>query len=141
MAIINQNINIGWYGECKNCKDFHFYRDNGTLVEEFENVISIMQVKESGFAYTSWSMQKHENQKKIWAELPQPVRDNLNRKSFLQDCQGIISFQCGLPYLIEIEEGSELSIPQYKISNGHESNLARVIECFECPTYPPCVCE
>ena len=64
MSKISKNINIGWYGGCKTCKDFDFYKENGTLVDGFANVISVIQVKSSGYVFVSWSAEKNEKQKK-----------------------------------------------------------------------------
>tara|TARA_B100002019_G_scaffold277539_1_gene277443 strand:- start:3362 stop:3787 length:426 start_codon:yes stop_codon:yes gene_type:complete len=141
MSKISKNINIGWYGGCKTCKDFDFYKENGTLVDGFANVISVIQVKSSGYVFVSWSAEKNEKQKKIWANLPQNVRDSLDRKKFIQENQGIVKFQCGTPYLIEIEEGTEFDLPEFSVTSKSKGDSGRVIECFDCPTFPPCVCE
>lgn len=141
MAQLKNNINIGWYGGCDSCEDFSFYKENGTLQDGYETVISILQIKDSGFVYSSWTSEQHEKQKSVWGGLPQIVKDALTRLDFIKDGQGITKFQCGTPYIIEIEEGSTLDISEFVLSGQGSSDAGRVIECFDCPEFPPCVCE
>jgi len=141
VAQLKNNISIGWYGGCDSCEDFDFYKENGTLQDGYENVISILQIKESGFVYSSWTTEQNEKQKTIWANLPHSVKNSLSRVDFIKNGQGITKLQCGTPYIIEIEQGSELDISEFVLSGQGAGDSGRVIECFDCPEFPPCVCE
>jgi hypothetical protein len=141
MALLKNNISIGWYGGCDKCEDFAFYKENGTLVDGFQNVVGVIQIKDTGYVYSSWSSEKNEKQKNIWANLPQSVRESLDRETFIKDSQGVTYLKCGTPYIIEIDEGSQLDIPDFSISSKTHGDAGRVIECYDCPTFPPCVCE
>jgi hypothetical protein len=141
VTLIKNNLNIGWYGGCDSCEDFEFYKSNGTLVDDFNNVIQIMQIKEEGYSYATWSSHKNEKQKEIWAKLPQTIRDTIDRLDFFRNEQGIKKLKCGIPYIIEVNEGSEINIPNFYLSGSQYGDAGRVIECYDCPTFPPCVCE
>jgi hypothetical protein len=138
---LKNNINIGWYGGCESCADFDFYTDTGTLQDGYENLISIIQIKKSGFVYSSWTSIQDEKQTMIWNTLPAPVQSSLSRLDFIKSGQGITKLQCGLPYIIEIEQGTTLDISEFVLSGQGTDDQGRVINCVDCPEFPPCVCE
>ena len=49
-------------------KILHFYKENVTLVDGFENVVGVIQIKETGYVYSSWSFEKNEKQKKKFGQ-------------------------------------------------------------------------
>ena len=140
MANLKNNINIGWYGNCGECRDIDIYTEEGDLNDSFANLELVLQVSETGFKYSSWTAKQHEKQVKIWNSLSTNVKQSLSYKTFIQSGQVITKFVCGTPYIVEIKESTNVELEHFTIINSHSSD-ARVVECFECPKFSPCICE
>jgi hypothetical protein len=140
MASLIQNINIGWYGECAECADIELYDADGNLKKMFSNLVLILQVSNNGYKYSSWTMQRHNKQSAVWSSLSENVKKSLQFDTFVRNGQIITKLVCGTPYVIEIEESSTLELPGFTMSDSNSKN-SRVIECFECPKFAPCICE
>jgi hypothetical protein len=141
MGLLKNNINIGWYGGCDSCSDLDLYTAESTVKPQYENLIMVMQVGEQGFVYKTWTQSQHQKQILSWDALPSSVHDAVDKLSYIKSGQSITKLVCGTPYVVEIQEGTEITIPGFTLSSNSGSGLSRVIECFDCPTFPPCVCE
>lgn len=141
MGLLKNNISIGWYGGCDSCEDLDLYTSEGNLDEKYEKLILVLQISETGYVYKSWTHQQHEKQKKSFNGLPDSVKKTIDELEYITSGQSITKLMCGTPYIIEIQEGSEIDIPNFFKSGSEFKDAGRVIECFDCPTFPPCVCE
>ncbi len=142
MAELTENINIGWYGKCGSCVDFDLYdQTTANLVSGVENVESITQIKDGGFVYTTWLMEKDVEKRNEWETLPQIIKTNMEKLEWVKDCQGITHLECGRPYLIKIIEGTSIMIDDFHLAGLGHGDAGRVVECEECPTFPDCICE
>ena len=142
MANITENLSVGWYGTCDGCTTFNLYDEaSAELITGMENVISITQIKEGGFVYTSW-LKERDNEKRVsWESLPEVIKQAMNKLDWVKDGQGVTELECGAPYLIKITEGTSIEINGFYLAGlGHE-DAGRVVECEDCPTYPNCICE
>ena len=143
MANLEDNNSIGWYGTgpCDDCSDFLLYESNGDLKSGMENVVSITQVKEGGYVYTSWSAAHDQKQRTVWDGLPTQVKTATDKIVWIKDGQGITELKCGVPYVVKIIEGTSMEIEDFHLAGLGNPDAGRVIECVECPTYPDCICE
>ena len=140
MGILNKNINFIWYGDnCESCTDFDFY-SGSNIRSEFENVLRVVDVKNGGFVYTGWSLDVHKKNLEEFEKLPDIVKNTLG-SNYVKNGQGFDKLECGRAYIIEIEEGFEVSVPNVFLSNINENPPRRLVNpCPTCPEKTDCGC-
>ena len=140
MGILNKNINFVWYGDnCESCTDFDFY--SGTSIRsEFENVLRVVDIKDGGFVYAGWSLDIHKKNLKEFEKLPDIIKNTLG-SDYLKNGQGFDKLKCGRAYIIEVEEGVEVSIPNVFPANLNDNPPRRLVNpCPTCPEKTECGC-
>jgi len=141
MGTLNKNINFVWFGDsCDSCQDYSFYSGN-SITGEFNKVVSVIDVKSGGYVYSGWSRDVHLKNEKEYETLPDLVKNTLGSE-FLKNGQSFDKFECGRAYIVEIDEGTEVSIDGLFSANINENTTHRLVNpCPTCEGEQECDCK
>jgi hypothetical protein len=144
MALLEKNLNFIWYGDScdTDCEEFPFY-SGSVLVEGFQNVISVAQIKPAGYVFSYWSRETDTENRESYENLPDLIKNNLGLSKYVMDSQGFVKFECGKSYVVKLDEGTQLEIPGAVVINlGSDSTRGlQALPCPTCPDATECGCE
>jgi len=96
MALLEKNLNFIWYGDScdTDCEEFPFY-SGSVLVEGFQNVISVAQIKPAGYVFSYWSRETDTENRESYENLTDLIKNNLGLSNYVVDSQGFVKLDCG----------------------------------------------